>query len=142
VLDVTQYPFVILRAGAVSVEDIVKTGAEVVAVKKKELLKRSPGTRYRHYAPDAKVILIDSGAATSPEGKSNLCRKAAYMGTDKPESDFTAVVIFKSKAEYARLLFATFRYFDALGIDAIFAQMPDEKGIGLAIRDRLKRAAE
>jgi L-threonylcarbamoyladenylate synthase len=50
-------------------------------------------------------------------------------------------VIFESLEEYARRLFSTLREFEGSGGEMIVAELPDEKNLGCAISNRLKRAA-
>lgn len=142
VVDVTQKPFLLLRAGAVTVEDFKEHGINVSFPEDHEVLKRSPGTRYRHYAPDAIVIPFETKEEFYEKKKLYEGEKIAYIGTTDRDSDIINKVIFKDLKEYAAFLYSTFRYFDALGIKAIIAELPPPKGLGLAIRDRIKRASE
>ncbi|OGO07261.1 MAG: threonylcarbamoyl-AMP synthase, partial [Chloroflexi bacterium RBG_13_60_13] len=59
VLDLSQHPPVILRPGAVTREELKPFIGEVVAASETGLLRRSPGTRYRHYSPRARVTLVE-----------------------------------------------------------------------------------
>jgi L-threonylcarbamoyladenylate synthase len=76
----------------------------------------SPGTRHKHYSPRAKVIAVDGGVAGLGE-----------FVIEKPE---------------ARTLFAKLREFDDLGADEIYIRLPEPEGIGLALYNRIIRAAE
>jgi len=58
VLDISTRPPTILRPGAVTVEELEGIIGQVVVGKQGELLRRSPGTRYRHYSPKARVTLV------------------------------------------------------------------------------------
>ena len=97
--------------------------------------KRSPGTHYRHYAPSLPVVIWHKGDV--------LPENSAYIGIDVPENmDMSRAVIFASKEEYARGLFAGLRKLESLEVPCIAAQLPeDEHGISEGLRDRIMRAA-
>lgn len=137
VVDCTSATPFVLRSGAVSLEDLQKIvpETELYAVKENEAAK-SPGLKHRHYSPKAKVVLLNSEA--SDEGR----RKTAFIGLNAPKEKFDLVKICASVEEYAREVFAFFRECDAKKIETIYCQIVSEKGIGLALMDRLKRASE
>lgn len=81
VLDVTGETPVLLRPGGVSVENICKAVGYVVSSPCGQKAMRSPGTRYRHYAPSIPVILLDPKGSWQNEprlGSAGL--RIAYMG--------------------------------------------------------------
>lgn len=137
VLDCTKYPFTVLRPGAVTVDDL----SELVAVSTKfesgEEAK-SPGMRYKHYTPAAKVYLVDDVNLYLSRFSG---KKVAYIGLDDATGvDFKYIV--KDLSEYSQFLFSRFRGFDHKGADVILAQVVPEKGLGLALMNRLKKAGE
>jgi L-threonylcarbamoyladenylate synthase len=69
---------------------------------------------------------------------------AAYIGVDPPRDPhvWARVLTCTDAAGYARELFAFFRACDAAGIDAIVCQAIEPTGLGLAVMDRISRAAE
>lgn len=142
VIDVTSQPFLLLRAGAVSLEDLQNKGVILSFPNKLEALKRSPGTRYKHYAPNALVVPFESKEELAEKIKSLNDKKSALIAVNLYRRHFDKIIVFKDLNEYARLLYATFRYLDALKIDVIFAELPENKGIGLAVRDRIIRASQ
>jgi L-threonylcarbamoyladenylate synthase len=127
----------ILRAGAVTLEDLREIIPEtrIYQVRENEAA-RSPGLKHRHYSPRAKVFLVPSSKFQVPSSK------AAFIGLTKPDIDFDLVKICNSIEEYARVVFGFFRQCDSAQIETIYCQTVEEKGIGLALMDRLKRAAE
>lgn len=142
VIDATQYPYKLLRHGAVPLEDIRDKGFEVTELVDEELKKRSPGTRYRHYAPKGELIIIKNRDDFEPFKNIIENKKCGFMGIkDYVDIPFFKKEIFKDIQEYSRLLYSTLRYFDALGIEVIFGQFVHNRGIGRAINDRLKRAS-
>lgn len=139
VVDCTTTPPVMLRPGAIPLESLREVVPTVVAARsgsKEEA--RSPGTRHRHYAPEARVVLVDHPSEASPS-----CAEAAYVGLDAPEEGTFGLVHVADTAEaYGRELFHFLRESDARGCRTVYAQRVPEEGIGRALMDRLRRAAE
>jgi len=137
VLDVSgEFP-VLLRPGGVSKEDIEKAlHLQVLLPCDGESIKRSPGTRYRHYAPRIPLILTDSFYSGEADGK-----KWAWIGTSEPEHSPYIKIIFNDVEEYAKELFRALRTIEKSGAEIIIAQIPEETGIGRALKDRLARAS-
>ncbi|NTW49564.1 MAG: threonylcarbamoyl-AMP synthase, partial [Chlorobiales bacterium] len=99
---------------------------------------KSPGQKYRHYAPNANIVLVDhpSEIEASPF--------AAYIGLENSISANKVKIanVCASVAEYARALFDFFRYCDANQIKVIYCQRVASTGLGLALMDRISRAAQ
>ena len=93
----------------------------------------SPGMKYRHYAPKATLILVIG----SPEGVS--AKAKAYK--DKGETVGLLTTSKDTLQTVAQNLFEQLRQFDAMGVSVIVAEGVKEEGIGLAIMNRLKKAA-
>lgn len=141
VIDISENVIVLLRPGALSIEDIEQLGIKITIADKKELKRRSPGTRYRHYAPDSPLILFENKEEVKDILNKHTNKKIGYMGINKPILKLDKVITFKHLEEYGRMLFSTLRYFDSLDVDLIIAELPENKGMGRAIRDRLIRAS-
>ena len=137
VVDCTKDEPLVLRAGAVSLEELRKIVPQTRLYRAKltENLP-SPGLKYRHYSPNAKVVL------GNPKSEIRNPKSSAYIGLDEPVQEFDLKKICKSAEEYAREVFAFFRECDAAGIETIYCQTVKETGIGLALMDRLRRAAK
>lgn len=126
VLDLTQSPPAILRPGGVSREELIAVLGEVVVAPgvEDEVAAKGlagPGMSVKHYAPRARVELFETEAA--------LRDRAAQLpgaGILRPQP---------------ATLFAQLRDLDAQGVEVILALLPPPVGIGLAVRDRLFRAA-
>lgn len=148
VVDVTVDPPVILRPGGLfkeSIEDIV--GAVEFSTDE-QVLRRSPGTRYRHYAPRARVVLVNQGDANAlvralqefrQEGKAVGCIVHS-PALAKLESGGFFRVLPSPIDFFARYLYRTFRELDQEGAEIILVEKVREEGIGAAVMDRLKRA--
>jgi L-threonylcarbamoyladenylate synthase len=167
VLDMTASPPLVLRPGGLSIEAIRDFVPDVQFIARAGGLsdaQPAPGQLVRHYAPRAKLTLYVGEAAAVVHQIGLDARTLAAGGTRVgilgPEEDLMAVaptlvplatagrVRFASigsrrdPSRAARELFAALRGLDAEGVDEILASAPDPQDIGLAIHDRLTRAAE
>lgn len=96
--------------------------------------KRSPGTRYKHYAPSIPVMIYKADSCNT--------NSAGYMGIHEPEGEFAGKIIFASYPDYARGLFSGFRELETQGLSCILVEWPeDDSGINEGLRDRIMRAA-
>lgn len=150
VVDATVSPPLILRAGGVPREELERVIPGVHAAKAHHHLRQSPGTRYRHYAPRARVVLVEEGSRDVFESLLHRCRgqhlniggiihTAAWESL--PEVSEIRLLRFPA-SEYPRRLFDSLRKLDRLGVDVIIVEAVPEHGIGAAVMDRLRRAAE
>ena len=100
--------------------------------------KRSPGTRYRHYAPEIPVVIWRKDSDL-PEIDAY---KSGYMGLHDSCLSWARKILFNSPEEYAHGLFAGFRELETHGLSCIVVEWPeDESGINMGLRDRITRAA-
>jgi len=109
----------------------------------------SPGMKYKHYAPDARVVLVKGKVENV---KRLLAEKYKNSNTgiicydediDACDSRVIKVGSRRDNSLYAEKMFDSLRSMDKIkGIDTIFACLPeDTKGISLAIYNRMLRAA-
>jgi L-threonylcarbamoyladenylate synthase len=128
----------ILRPGIITLEELRKVDSRFKIVRKTGKVK-SPGTKYPHYSPNARVIIFKKFPV------SKLNKSIAYIGMKSLLPQFrNKAGIYrhcKTKLDYAKSLFSFFRECEVKGIKIIYAEKTDEKGIGLAIMNRLKKAA-
>jgi L-threonylcarbamoyladenylate synthase len=146
VLDLTSNPPAILRPGGLPHEAIRKVIGKI-SEPSADALRRSPGTRYRHYAPRGQVILLPTGDTKffgdlidrlRREGK----RMGCILHTLSAAPAVDLVVVSKRAEEYASALYFTMRDFDDRALDVILVESIPEIGVGEAVMDRLRRAAE
>ncbi len=134
IIDCTQDIPMILRPGAVSIEMI-----ENLLSIKLQLLNptsnqiRVPGSLKSHYAPNAKVFL--SGTPKVGDGLIALSNIKTPEGVIRLASPV-------NNDEYAQILYNALRQGDTLGLSIVFAVPPNNEGVGLAVNDRLKKAAK
>lgn len=138
----------LLRPGPISREDLRKIAKVIRPKKTKADHIEAPGQVESHYAPATPLVVIDKPADFVPEegvkygllsyrGEGNSCLMEA--------TDWAHVEIMspgKGKlAEGAVRLFYCLRNLDAAGVDVIVSESVSETGIGVAMMDRLRRAA-
>lgn len=131
VLDVTGEIPVLLRAGGLTVEEIKAETGEVLFPEKDPALPRSPGQLASHYAPSLPVRLN----AVSPE------KGEAFLGFGKSKGAVMNLSESADLKEAAANLFAFMRLLDKSSYSGIAVAPIPMSGLGLAINDRLKRAA-
>ena len=150
VIDVTVDPPVILRIGGLNREDIEKEIGTTRQTNAQELLQRSPGTRHRHYAPRAHVVLIPKNNREIFEQQINTMKNDGIkVGAITYSEDLNLIdatkfhlILSSSVQRYAQKIFHALRELDSLAVDCILVERVEEKGIGAAVMDRLVKAAQ
>jgi L-threonylcarbamoyladenylate synthase len=147
VLDMTTEPPMLLRPGGVTLEQLRDCLGEVGVLKGdgEEAAGRSPGLRYRHYAPRAQVILVDRGTGESAVAPWLEAGRPVALMAQRSLSISRPGLLVRTMPEdletYARDLFAVLRELDSAGVEGIFVEGVPQEGLGLTIMDRLRRAA-
>ncbi len=152
VVDMTGENPVILRPGAVTLSDIKKLFPEA-AVDKHVLMAvsaedkpKSPGMKYKHYAPDAEVYVIE-GSAEKIEAKINelIARnKGKKIGVLTMGTHYDVdceIFAGRDNREYAKNLFRALRDFDRAGAEVVYAEFISDEEYGLAVKNRLYKSA-
>lgn len=138
VVDCSEDEPIVLRLGAIPIEELRSIIPRIrVYSNSVDGPAKSPGLKHRHYAPKAEVCLISS---TQEIKKDNVLR--AFIGLNEPSLEFSLRKTCKSIEEYAREIYSFFRQCDRLGIEKIYCEAVPEIGIGAALMDRVKRAAQ
>lgn len=140
VVDMTGEVPVILRPGAVTLEDIVSVCGKGVFGGEYADAPKCPGMKYVHYSPDAEVFAVsDMDSFTVPEGDSvGVITYEKYRHKAKHCRFLSAG---ESDTDYAARLFYLLRKADEDGIKTVYATLPENKGMGTAIRNRLLKSA-
>jgi L-threonylcarbamoyladenylate synthase len=149
VLDVTCIPPALLRPGGVTREAIEAVIGALQKAVDTSRHRRSPGMRYRHYSPKAEVRILEGAtregferAVAAALGRHQ--RVGCLLHRLGPAEVLPGVIVMRvggCVADYARTLFAALRDLDALGATVILVEAVAEEGIGMAVMDRLRRAA-
>lgn len=161
VVDGTVSPPMLLRPGGVSLEDIINVGNgwEKIILGKKTAGQyekvRTPGMKYKHYSPTAKVILFENfkdsieaistyenenGDNNNKDGLKIAVLKSRFWN-DVPKNADMVIELGKTGDEIQRNLFAALRDADARKVDVIYVEGVGEEDEGLAIMNRLSKAA-
>lgn len=117
---------VILRPGGLTRERLEKALGRPIAVKGIGPVRVS-GQLESHYAPKARVVVV------APEDAGSRAAGLSEGGKK--------VVLLSRKDVAAKKLYASLRRADEAGADVIVVPLPDEAGLGLAVADRLRKAA-
>lgn len=140
----------LLRPGGISHEQLtavlgeVEINSAVLNQLKPGQVAASPGMKYKHYSPKAKVIIIKGSFDNYKKfvkNKKDCC--ALCFDGESEKLNIPCIEIGRehdSKAQ-AHLLFEALRKVDEIGIKTAYARCPDTDGIGLAVINRLLRAA-
>ncbi|KUN89960.1 translation factor Sua5 [Streptomyces bungoensis] len=135
----------ILRPGGVTREDLEAVLKCPITVPSTSQV-RVPGQHPSHYAPRARVVLVEPEKVVA---EAELAQELGHqVGVFLPPSLTNAsvkvhavVALPAATAAYARGLYGFLRELDQRGCDLIIASLPTEEGLGLAIANRLRRAA-
>lgn len=138
VVDCTGEIPLILRSGAVTLEQLreIIPETKVYKMQKNEVAK-SPGLKHRHYSPQAIVKLIQDSRFKIQDS-----HNSAFIGLNELGIEFALSKICVSVEDYAHSVFDFFRECDRKNIKTIYCEIVEEKGIGVALMDRLRRAAK
>ncbi len=144
----------LLRPGAVTAEDLRALGVEVkIAPAVLEALREgetvlSPGLKYRHYAPKAPLFLLTGDEQARHEFLTSQTGRVAYLGYEEELDALGSLSIAlyslgaeRDVAEQARRLFRLLRDVDKENYDRIYAPTPVTSGVGMALYNRMIRAA-
>jgi len=153
IVDATGEVPVLLRPGGITYEELCRVVPQTVV--DKNVLKsvaaqeqpKCPGMKYKHYSPKAEVVVVE-GESSAVQKKIN---ELLLQNAEKTVGILTmfgsgydrGIMIGggENNKEYAKNLFSALRSFDDLGADIVFAEFCDTDGYGLAVKNRLYKAA-
>lgn len=152
VIDMTQELPAVLRPGGITVSQIENVIGKVTVCKNPSDVKapKSPGMKYRHYAPRARVYILKGSLLEVKEfldKKRGFTKRPGILCFDEMEAELKglAEVVslgrMNSPEDAANRLFSALRKMDALGADIVFAPEIPENGLWLAVKNRLYKAA-
>ncbi|MGZ7015494.1 MAG: L-threonylcarbamoyladenylate synthase [Acidimicrobiales bacterium] len=153
IVDCTRAEPVVLRLGGVSLERLADVlGSEPgVSVTDDAVTQaggaRAPGMLEAHYAPRARVEVVEATTVVARAGAIASARPGAAVVVLAPMAvdDLPDEVIELEPAgpadDFARVLYDRLRQADRLGADVLLVVPPPATGVGAAVRDRLRRAA-
>ncbi len=154
IIDMSTPEPILLRPGAISVEEICNVIPNLIY--KKELLSvgnsdipKAPGMKYRHYAPDVPVTLIEGEyTKTSKWIKENVNKNDVIICFQEFLSEFNDYKYVYSLGSFNKLNIAAQKIFDLLrecdkveNVNHIYIQAPKSSGLGSSINNRLEKAS-
>lgn len=157
VIDVTREIPMILRPGLFTLEEIKKvlpeTQIDSGVLTDKEAVK-SPGQKYKHYAPEADLFVYMGNVENRIEEINKMVAKKTKNGKkvavlcfrenlDKIKGAFSVLDLgsIEDPLEMAKLIFKRLRDCDDLGVDEILCEGVEEQGLGIALMNRLRKAS-
>jgi len=153
IVDLTEMPPRLLRPGGITPEQLIAVLGNLTVDKAvtghiaQDAVVKAPGMKYRHYAPDAQVLIV---AGSREKAAEYICKE--YRPGDRVlcfEEELSlykncAPLAYGKEADSATLsagLFAALRELDKPDVKRVFARCPKGDGIGYAVENRLKKAA-
>lgn len=153
VLDITSKPYTILRPGFYTRDDFLKYEEEVLidtALSNENQIPKSPGQKYKHYSPKAKVLVVSTMDRKKSKLKieelieENKNLKLGIFKFEETNLKFENCISLGSVSnlhQMSKKLFSGLRSFDADNVDLIIVEGCEEKGLGFSIMNRLKKSA-
>lgn len=159
IVDVSGEIPMLLRPGAVTREMLeavvgkVEIDPAILQKPAADLKPKAPGMKYTHYSPKAEVILVQGGRLAVAKEIDRLAaegmaqgKKIGVMATEETKALYHADVVLSlgSRAhpeEIGANLFKILRKFDFLGVEQVYSEVFSEEGEGMAIMNRLRKAA-
>ncbi len=142
IVDCTGDLVVVLRPGGVPVEVLEGVLGAPVGRQAGPGAPAAPGTLPSHYAPRATVVVVLTVDEALDRAAAGGGRAGVLLpGAAEVPEGVTLLVADEDPDGYARVLYARLRQADQLGLDLLVAVPPAAHGIGVAVADRLQRAA-
>ena len=153
IVDLTEDRPRLLRPGGITPEQLIGVLGDLVVDKAvtaqidKDAVVKAPGMKYRHYAPKAPVTVVTGPAEASARTIEQLAKPGdGVICFDEFADRFDQQTVeclgpSRDKRIQAQRVFDALRAFDSKDVQQIYAQCPDSQGLGLAIGNRLKKAA-
>lgn len=159
IIDCTVDIPIVLRPGGVTLEMLREVDSRIEideAIMKKpsgDFKPKAPGMKYRHYAPKAKVTIINGERKNTIEKIKEMVhynierhKNICILTVEENENEYTEgnVIVLGSNSDLttvAKNLFESLRKCDDLNADLVFSEGFEEKGVGVAIMNRLNKAA-
>ena len=158
IVDCTVDPPIVLRPGGITLEMLREVDKRIEIDKgllnnSEDFKPKAPGMKYRHYAPNAKLKIIKGNRKKTIEKINEMVqnyidegKKVGILTTEEnshkyPNGEKVILGAENNLEEIASNLFEALRSFNDLEVDIILAEAFNEEGIGIAIMNRLNKAA-
>lgn len=159
IVDCTVEPPVILRPGGITLEMLkeihpgIAIDKGIMAKPTEDFKPKAPGMKYRHYAPNAKVRIVCGDEKKTIDKINEMVhnyidegKKVGILSSEEnvnsyKEGNIISLGSVSDLSEVAKNLFEALRRFDDIKVDVILSEAFKEEGVGIAIMNRLKKAA-
>ncbi len=155
IIDVTQEIPMVLRPGSVTLEMLSEVLGNVILDPSLEsrdtnTVAKAPGMKYKHYSPKAEVYLVYGNSddvakkvneLTDINEKNGLKTGVLCLDSNKNLYKCKVFSLGENFKDVAKNLFDALIELDNNGIDIAYSEVFDEKGVGVAIMNRLKKSA-
>jgi len=146
VVDLTSRIPVLLRPGAITLEQLQQTLGKVRVANPNAKKPKSPGMKYRHYSPQTPLILVTGKEQIKKiKGLIDEKKKIALIASEEVGKNFlnqkVEVILYADLPTLAQKVFHILRELDGQHFDYVIIHSVSEKGIGRAIMNRIRKAA-
>lgn len=159
IVDLSENVPTILRPGYITKEMLegvlgeVKIDPAIMGTLKDNVVPKAPGMKYKHYAPEAELVIVEGGEDAVVEKINRLVQEKEAQGckvgimTTEESREFYSCGVVKvmgsrnNEAEVAHNLYAALRDFDEIGVQYIYSESFSAENVGQAVMNRLIKAA-
>lgn len=159
IVDLSEQIPTILRPGFITREMLsgvlgeVRIDPAIMGSLKEGVVPKAPGMKYRHYAPDAQLVIVEGEQERVVETINRLTAEkikdgfvVGVMATEETQKEYRAVYVKAigsrmDEASVAHNLYASLREFDQMGVQYIYSESFSTDNIGQAVMNRLMKAA-
>lgn len=159
IIDCTVQPTCILRPGGITLEMLREIDPDayidpaIMEKPNEDLKPKAPGMKYRHYAPKATVKIVQGDLQKTIAKINEMVQNyidrnevVGIMATEETKDSYPKGLVLslgsrKNMISVSQGLFETLRSFDDKKVDVIIAESFEEKGVGVAVMNRLKKSA-
>ncbi len=158
ILDMTVTPPMILRPGAITLDMLEEVIGDVsvdqtILGSESKVPPKAPGMKYRHYAPKAKLAIVEGSIREEVLAIRQLAyeaehydKKVGIIASNETIGFYTHGVVKnigtrENEKTIAKNLYAILREFDGEKVDEIYSESFSQQGIGRAVMNRLEKAA-
>ena len=140
----------LLRPGRISVDDLKTVASDVIIDKgvleviSNDSKVKSPGMKYKHYSPKADVTLVDGSIdffERYVDDRNSDDTYALIFDNDNISDNIKSIRYGSNSEQQAERIFAVLREIDKIGAKKVYARCPSRDGVGLAVYNRMLRAA-
>ncbi|KZL90078.1 L-threonylcarbamoyladenylate synthase [Clostridium magnum] len=159
IIDCTVQPTCVLRPGGITLEMLREIDPNayidpaIMEKPNEDLKPKAPGMKYRHYAPKATVKIVQGDLQKTIAKINEMVQNyidrnevVGIMATEETKDSYPKGLVLslgsrKNMISVSQGLFETLRSFDDKKVDVIISEAFEEKGVGVAVMNRLKKSA-